>query len=51
MWECCADGCAGGDCRHNQVVAGGIQLPLEVFKSRNKGWGVHVAREWLAWGR
>lgn len=48
MWECCSS-CAGPGCRLNRVVSGGIKLPLEVFKSAGKGWGLRCAGDGKSW--
>ena len=40
----CGAECAARACGRNRVVSEGIQLPLEVFKTRAKGWGVRCSR-------
>ncbi|KAL6761714.1 hypothetical protein V8C86DRAFT_808288 [Haematococcus lacustris] len=39
VYECPAT-CQSSACAMNQVVTDGIKLPLEVFKTVNRGWGV-----------
>lgn len=48
LWECCS-ACSGDRCRANREVLAdrGVRLPLEVFRTRTKGWGVRCAREVL----
>lgn len=45
MWECCGGAACGGApaCRRNAVVTRGMDAPLEVFRTANKGWGVRCA--------
>lgn len=43
VWECC-DTCTGAWCRRNRVISGhGLRLPLELFRTAAKGWGVRCA--------
>eukprot|EP00798_Chlamydomonas_sp_ICE-L_P013694 gene13694-19586_t len=43
----CLDTC-GRSCRHNKRVSQGVQLPLEVYMTETKGWGVRCDVDILA---
>ncbi|KAL4458599.1 hypothetical protein ABPG75_013464 [Micractinium tetrahymenae] len=45
-WECCGDArvCSTPECKSNRVISEhGISQPLELFRTRWKGWGVRCA--------
>ncbi|GMH43785.1 hypothetical protein BSKO_11719 [Bryopsis sp. KO-2023] len=39
----CPSGCTSPTCRRNQVTSGGLQYPLEIFKTKKKGYGVRCS--------
>lgn len=43
IMECDARCAATPHCRGNRQAARGVVFPLEVFKTRDKGWGVRCA--------
>ncbi len=51
IWECCS-GCTSPACQLHKVVTAGVKPPLEVFRTRNKGWGLRssgkAASQWGA---
>jgi euchromatic histone-lysine N-methyltransferase len=43
VWECCGEACGAAGCAANRVVTAGARPPLEVFRTRGRGWGVRSA--------
>jgi len=43
VWECCSRFCSGKACAANRVVSAGLDLPLEVFRTVGRGWGVRCS--------
>ncbi|KAG2435157.1 hypothetical protein HXX76_007241 [Chlamydomonas incerta] len=41
----CGSGCSAKACRRNMQLSQGVQLPLEVFMTASKGWGVRCREE------
>jgi len=42
----CDEGCAATvACKYNRQVSQGLCFPLEVFKTRSKGWGVRCSQD------
>lgn len=46
VWECCGgEECTGGEeCAVNRITSLGVELPLEVFRTDGRGWGVRSAQ-------
>jgi hypothetical protein len=43
VWECCHEKCTSKECLRNKVLSAGMDLPLEVFRTKERGWAVRCA--------